>query len=1382
MLTASSDNIVGTSGNDSIGGSSSSFNSDDVISGGAGADALSVTTDASGTVIANLTSVESISVINSAAHNAAYTLNMIGATGATELKSRLSTGDVAFTSVQEIASLTAFGTQGALAGNIAAVSATFNNTLASGSADSISVKVDGGAVAEFNATGTTTTNGFETINLTSAGSSANSVQFGSTTAGNATKLNITGAAALTLAETAIADGGAIDASGMTGVLTHTLDANVDSFKGGSGADVITVLTAELSSSTVARSVDLGAGEDTLVLDGDLTSLAAASSKTHSLAAETVNLDVTLAADGTSTGTTAITRAIDVSKVTGLTTLRSVLTNSGDANDNTDITFNVTGLATTQTVDVRATEGAISTADADVFVSLALADASGVADAVNLDADGQVQTLTLSDTSDVAGTTANEAGAIEVLNVSSSDLNGTTARTLIVGQLTSDDVKTVNLTGKNTITINALDLVQASSTNAAGLTTTLRAAEAVTFDSSAMTALFSLSSDEANSLKVVGGAGGIDVSLGGTATAATTDKTLVVTGGSFATDRVTLTDSSGAANINPTITGVEIVEIATVSGGAKTFDMAKVTGATTIELNGQHATTLDNVNGQSVKIVTNTTGTVDWTNLVITAGVATGVTSATFEIGNAIASGRANGVALDATVFTTDAATLVVKDTNVLYDATPAANEYLNNAYDIAGVSSTLKVTKLVIQGGGDTDASTTAVEGNTHTIVDNSNTALTEIDASAFAGSLNVVAIGDFATGATITMGSGNNTVTAGESAFAFAVGGAQIGRINGGDGTDTLAIDSLGTVTTFDYEINTTAVETIDLALGDDGDAQLANTVVTLAGSQGVETIKLSVDIAGTSTDAEIFDEALTVHGIENNAKVTFNSADTDQTTFGGSTDDLTLNGRTGASTITLNNTGAVGAVVVGNGGGVVLGSTFTTVNVSNTAAADKALTLTELNGAGLTTINLAAATAGATGAITVTAIGAANTATLTIDSGVAAVTVSDLGTMNSLETLTVDTGDATASAKTTITAGTSTSIDAITASGAGPFEITALTASSLDSINASGVTGVVTLGNTTTAALTTAAGASIVTGTANDIVSVNSSTLGTVTLGSVTNSDGVLTDNDTLYLIGAQGSGTGVIDLSQTGDQILTINGQSNTSVQTGIDSVNVASMTSANSYGWTITARAAGSTITGSGYNDVINGGAGADTLNGGAGADTIATNGGADSVTGGAGIDSITFGAGVDTLILSSITAAADRDIVTGFTAASDKITTNVTGAASAKYDTEQAALSSNAITAVKGKITEITIDFLTNDLSTSTDGTALIAALTAVNSGTAATITQTHASDAQGYLLAYQGGNAYLYYYSNTATTGIAAAEIALVGVLNSVTANALGAANFGLTS
>lgn len=181
----------------------------------------------------------------------------------------------------------------------------------------------------------------------------------------------------------------------------------------------------------------------------------------------------------------------------------------------------------------------------------------------------------------------------------------------------------------------------------------------------------------------------------------------------------------------------------------------------------------------------------------------------------------------------------------------------------------------------------------------------------------------------------------------------------------------------------------------------------------------------------------------------------------------------------------------------------------------------------------------------------------------------------------------------------------------------------------------------------------------------------------------------------------------------------------------------------------------------------------------GADYIVASPAGSVITAGAGNDFVKLGAGADTVVLSAITAAANRDTVSGFTVGTDKLTTNVTGAAADKY-AELATFTADALTIVKGKITELTMT-LSTDLSTATDGTALLAALKAANTGTDVTLTQANAADAQGYLVAYQGGNAYLYYYSNTATPGIAASEIALVGVLNTITANALTSADFGLT-
>ena len=158
---------------------------------------------------------------------------MIGATGATELVSRLSTGEVSFDNVQEAAKVTAYGTQAD-----SKVTAGFLNTLASGAADSVSLKIDGGANTTFQVSGTTDTNEFETISLESAGSSKNTVAGikdvgGNNTAGLKT-LNVSGAADLDITLAGGATGAAYDGSAATSKQTVTWGGNFATLKGGSG--------------------------------------------------------------------------------------------------------------------------------------------------------------------------------------------------------------------------------------------------------------------------------------------------------------------------------------------------------------------------------------------------------------------------------------------------------------------------------------------------------------------------------------------------------------------------------------------------------------------------------------------------------------------------------------------------------------------------------------------------------------------------------------------------------------------------------------------------------------------------------------------------------------------------------------------------------------------------------------------------------------------------------------------------------------------------------------------------------------------------------------------------------------------------------------------
>lgn len=97
--------------------------------------------------------------------------------------------------------------------------------------------------------------------------------------------------------------------------------------------------------------------------------------------------------------------------------------------------------------------------------------------------------------------------------------------------------------------------------------------------------------------------------------------------------------------------------------------------------------------------------------------------------------------------------------------------------------------------------------------------------------------------------------------------------------------------------------------------------------------------------------------------------------------------------------------------------------------------------------------------------------------------------------------------------------------------------------------------------------------------------------------------------------GSGTFVINLSNSGDQLTTFNGSANATIQQGFEGADLSSVNGAV----TATAAAGGSSITTGSGNDVLNDGAGADTLTGGIGNDTITSSAGVDSLVGGAGND-------------------------------------------------------------------------------------------------------------------------------------------------------------------
>jgi len=195
-----------------------------------------------------------------------------------------------------------------------------------------------------------------------------------------------------------------------------------------------------------------------------------------------------------------------------------------------------------------------------------------------------------------------------------------------------------------------------------------------------------------------------------------------------------------------------------------------------------------------------------------------------------------------------------------------------------------------------------------------------------------------------------------------------------------------------------------------------------------------------------------------------------------------------------------------------------------------------------------------------------------------------------------------------------------------------------------------------------------------------------------------------------------------------------------------------------------------------NDVITGGTKDDTITAGDGIDTIdLTSGGSDTVNLDAVTESRTNGGNA-----AAITSNADRDIIKGFTvgsgtgadkldlvvASADFLTTAITGT------------QASPATITTGKITEFAFEFSNNsaDLAASTTGSELGKGII---SGAAATELTT-SDDAPGYIIAYDNGNAYVYYYdagTGGNTTLTLSTEVKLVAVVEGVAIGGFAAAN-----
>jgi hypothetical protein len=706
-LTSNTDIVTLGSGDDTVMASGTSLGSDDVISDTGGTDVLKASVVGAGgaAIVVNTTGVEDVRVTNTGAGAQEYI--MTSASGVTSVTSYLSAsgGAVTFTDLQANAKVILDGSAGV-------VTAEFANSVVVGDADEATIEIKNDASASVVNIGDTADE-FETINIV-VGSGKNTITEIEDGASNdlteTSKIVISGSGQLTLGETALEDAAEIDGSAATGKLLITTDATVDKVTGGSAADTFTITVGDLGSSNAAKTIDGGAGEDTIKVAANLavSDFDAKSGAKHVIKAEVLNADITDPADGTGNNSVDSARTVDVALIDGLTKVTSAITNEGDSGDLSDAILNVTGIAAGLTVDVSATAGANVANGAGAHLTIALEDASAAADAITVDADGRLELLDLNATSDDATTTATETGGIETLTISSSDVNATTgaAKTLTIDELEAFEATTVNIIGSNKITISELDVVSGSA-NANKTTAADRATETVTFDASNATALFSLTTTETGYITVKGGAGGIDVDLGATGTSKD-----VIEGGSATTDKVTIIDGTSALTHDMTVSGVETIEIDTISSGDHTTSLKNVTGATKVVIMDSASdapgfgTKVTNVGSEEIYIKTGLStdaNDIDFSNAVMSIDTATSTTegtNTTFVIGGSVnaTTGKNEATGLDGTVFTTDTDTLTIRDEAVNYDTSGSkTDEYVDHVTTMPKNSKVLSDNHYSIQ-------------------------------------------------------------------------------------------------------------------------------------------------------------------------------------------------------------------------------------------------------------------------------------------------------------------------------------------------------------------------------------------------------------------------------------------------------------------------------------------------------------------------------------------------------------------------------------------------------------------------------------------------------------------------------------------------------------
>lgn len=500
-LTTGVDNVVGTTGDDTITGvaanvaAGGTFNTGDSVNGGTGNDTLNLISTTGGTFTpASLTSVETVRVQDLSG----TTFNMSNATGVQTLVSNNSNTTTNFVNMAAIAGIEVNSANNVFSG----VAVNYNASVVTGLADEQNIAVSGANAA-------VSVNGIETFSVAATGvNTLNLFNNGST-------VNVSGDGSLNLLN--VSNVTTLDASANAGGVTATIGSGNVAVTGGTGDDSFNFgagLTAA-STGVAGDVVNGGDGMDTVrvTTSGDLSAAAAAAPFNALTSVERVSFDGT----GVTLNGATFTNA-GITNIEFNTNGNDVINNAGSARtyefgtaNNGTAVFNMNGTSTVLNLALLGTDPTVAANDGnDADVGAVTVNLSGTAPA------GTLATINIDSQGDLAAGRFNDVGTITAVAGSTINISG------------AGDLDLTGLTNRGTIDASAatgnLVIEGSDSVNSAGDKITLGAGvDTVQFDSgldsgavnntSAATTALGLQVDVVNSFTAGNGGDILDATIG-----------------------------------------------------------------------------------------------------------------------------------------------------------------------------------------------------------------------------------------------------------------------------------------------------------------------------------------------------------------------------------------------------------------------------------------------------------------------------------------------------------------------------------------------------------------------------------------------------------------------------------------------------------------------------------------------------------------------------------------------------------------------------------------------------------------------------------------------------------------------------------------------------